>query len=98
MQLPYNSPASYLIHVLFSQCVYFPINGPGRPENPGISVCAAVFLLMTAIGGRPKPELCFLLGRLRWTLLPKESYGNSLSGCASNTQPSNWKADTLPLS
>jgi len=34
---------------------------------------------VTAIGGRPKPELCFLPGRLRWTLLPKERYGNSLS-------------------
>jgi len=31
MQLPYNSPDGYLVHVLFSQCVYFPINGPGRP-------------------------------------------------------------------
>jgi len=36
---------------------------------------------VTAIGGRPKPELCFLPGRLRWTLLPNERYGNSLSGC-----------------
>jgi len=41
---------------------------------------------MTAIGGRPKPELCFLLGQLRWTLLPRERYGNSLSGRGSNTQ------------
>jgi len=31
------------------------------------------------------------------TLLPKERYGNSLSGCGSNTQPSNWEVDTLPL-
>jgi len=23
---------------------------------------------VTAIGGRPKPEMCFLPGRLRWTL------------------------------
>ena len=53
---------------------------------------------MTALGGRPKPELCFLPGRLRWTLLLKKRYGNSLSGCGSNTQPSNWEADTLPLS
>jgi len=30
MQLPYNCPGDYLVHVLFSQCVYFPINGPGR--------------------------------------------------------------------
>jgi len=34
---------------------------------------------VTAIGGRPKPELCFFPGRLRWTLLPKERYGNSLT-------------------
>jgi len=34
MQLPYNSPGGYLVHVLFSQwCVYFPINGPGRPSR-----------------------------------------------------------------
>jgi len=33
MQLPYNSPGDYLVHVLFSQCVYFPINGPGRPSG-----------------------------------------------------------------
>ena len=33
MQLPYNSPSGYLVHVLFSQCVYFPINGPGRPSG-----------------------------------------------------------------
>ena len=51
-------------------------------------------ILVTAIGGRPKPELCFLPGRLRWTVLPKERYGNSLSGCGSNTQASNWEADT----
>ena len=38
MQLPYNSPGGYLVHVLFSQWVYVPINGPGRPsENPGMS-------------------------------------------------------------
>ena len=55
-------------------------------------------IFVTAIGGRLKPEVCFLPGRLRWTLLPKERYGNSLSGCGSTTQPSNWEADTLPLS
>jgi len=33
MQMPYNSPGGYLLHVLFSQCVYFPINGPGRPSG-----------------------------------------------------------------
>ena len=50
--------------------------------------------LMTAVGGRPKPEACFLLERLRWTLLPKEHYSGSLSGRGSNTQPSSWEADT----
>jgi len=30
MQLPYNSPGGYLVHVIFSQFVYFLINGPGR--------------------------------------------------------------------
>jgi len=59
--------------------------------------CLGFFLVM-AIGGRPKPELCFLLRQLRWTLLPKERYGNSLSGRGSNTQPSRREADTLPLS
>jgi len=44
-----------------------------------------LLILATAIGGRPKLELCFLPGRLRWTLLPKERYGNSLSGYGSNT-------------
>ena len=29
MQLPYNIPGGYLVHVLFSQFVFFPINGPG---------------------------------------------------------------------
>ena len=33
-----------------------------------------------------------------WTLLPKERHDISLSGCGSNTQPSNWEAITLPLS
>jgi len=35
---------------------------------------------LTTIGGSPKPEICFLLGRLRWTLLPKKRFGDSLSG------------------
>jgi len=50
------------------------------------------------IGGRPMPEFCFLPGRFRWTFLPKERCGDSLSGCGSNTQPFNWETDTLPLS
>ena len=32
---------------------------------------------------------------LGWTLLPKERYGDSLSGRGSNTQPSDWEADRL---
>jgi len=31
MQLSYYSPGGYLVHVLFSQFVYFLINGPGQP-------------------------------------------------------------------
>ena len=33
MQLSYNSPGGYSVHVLFSQFVYFPISGPGRPSG-----------------------------------------------------------------
>jgi len=33
MQLPYYSPGAYLIHVLFSQFVFFPINGSGRTSG-----------------------------------------------------------------
>ena len=42
--------------------------------------------------------IVLLARRWRWTLLPEERYGNSLSVCGSNTQPSNWEADILPLS
>jgi len=31
---------------------------------------------LTTIGGKLKPEFFFLPGRLRWTLLPKERYGD----------------------
>jgi len=57
-----------------------------------------IWFLVTAVSGRPKLEMCPLPGRLRWRLLPKERYGNSPSGRGSNTQPSKWGADTLPLS
>jgi len=50
---------------------------------------------VTAIYDRSKPEICDLPGRLRWTLLPKERHGDSLSGRESNTQPSNWEATPL---
>jgi len=57
------------------------------------------FILVTVVGGRPKPETYFLPARLRWTLLlNKERYGNSLSGRGSNTHPSSWEADPLTLS
>jgi len=42
----------------------------------------------------PTPEICFLPGQLRRTILPKELYGDSLSGGESDTQPSNWEPDT----
>jgi len=53
-------------------------------------------LVVTAIGGRPKHEMRFLPGRLRWTLLSKECYGDSLSGRGWYTQPSNQEADRGP--
>jgi len=56
-----------------------------------------MWFLVTAIGGKPKPEIYFLPGRLKWALLPKERFGDSLSGRGSNVQPSNWEADILPL-
>ena len=33
MQVPYNSPGVYLVHVLFPQFVFFPISGPGRTSG-----------------------------------------------------------------
>jgi len=44
------------------------------------------FFWVTAIGGLPKPEICFLPRRLGWTLLPKERHGDSVSGCGSHTK------------
>jgi len=49
------------------------------------------------MSGMPTPEICFLPGQLRRTILPKEHHGESLSVCELDTQPSNWEADTLPL-
>ena len=62
-------------------------------QKSNLNPCVEFFLLIlvTAIGGRPKPELCFLAGQLKWTFLPKERYGNSLSGRGSNNQASNWE-------
>ena len=57
-----------------------------------------LLILVTVIGGRPNPGICFLPEWLKLRLLPNERYGESRSDCASNTQPSNSEADTLPLS
>jgi len=54
-------------------------------------------ILATAISGMPTPEICFLPGQFRLMILPKEHYGESLSVCELDTQPSNWEADALPL-
>jgi len=51
-----------------------------------------------AMSARPKPEIWFLPGWLWWALLLKERYGDTLSSCASNTQPFNWEVGILPLS
>jgi len=52
------------------------------------------FILATAISGIPTREMCFLPGKLRRTILPRERYGDSLSVGELDTQPSNWEADT----
>ena len=48
-------------------------------------------ILATAISGMPTPEICFLPGQLKRTLLPKERYGDSRSVGESDTQPSSWE-------
>ena len=53
--------------------------------------------LATAISGLPTPEIRFLPGVFRLTILPKERHGESLSVCESDTQPYNWQAETLPM-
>jgi len=53
---------------------------------------------LTATGGRPDPEVCFLSGQLRRTLLTKEGFGDSLSDRGSKTQLNDWEADTFLLS
>ena len=49
----------------------------------------------TAISGISTREICFLPGNFRRTILPRERYGDSLSVSESDTQPSNWEADTV---
>jgi len=51
-------------------------------------------ILAKAISGMPTPEICFLPGHFRLTILPKEHHGESLSVCEVDTQPSSWEADT----
>jgi len=46
-------------------------------------------ILATAINGMPTPEICFLSGQLKRTVLPKEHHGESLSVRDLDTQPSN---------
>ena len=55
-------------------------------------------ILATAISDMPTLEICFLPGQFRLKILPKEPHGESLNVCESDRQPSNWEADTLPLS
>jgi len=54
-------------------------------------------ILATAISDMPTPEICFLPGQFRLTILPKEHYGESVGVCELDTQPSNWEAGALPL-
>jgi len=55
-------------------------------------MCQQIFfiILATAISGMPTPEIPFLLGQLKRTILPQERYGDSLSVGELDTQPSNW--------
>jgi len=50
-------------------------------------------ILATVISGMPMPEICFSAVQFRRTILPKEHYGDSLSGRGSNAQPSDWEMD-----
>jgi len=59
---------------------------------------AVRYIHLLSLSGRPKPRWCFLSGLLRQTALTKERYGDSFRGLGSNTLPSSWEADTLPLS
>jgi len=57
-----------------------------------------LIILATAGSGMPTPDICFLPGPLRWTLLPKHRYSDSLSDRGSNTRLHTWEADALRLS
>ena len=82
------------VHVNYAQ----PANVWNRYTASHRCIQFSFYVLATAVGGRPKSALYFLPGRLRWMLLPKERCSNSLNGCGLNTQPSNWEADTQPMS
>jgi len=62
MQLPHNSPGGYLVHVLFSQCVYFAISGPGRPSGkPRYLIrIAAYCIVFSRILWKEKVRNCFV--------------------------------------
>jgi len=45
--------------------------------------------------GQAETWFVLLAGAAQVNVFPKVSYGNSLSGCGSNIQPSNWEADTF---
>jgi len=49
--------------------------------------------LATAISGMLMPEICFLPGQVRRTILSKEHHSDSLSGRGSKAQPSDLEAD-----
>jgi len=58
-------------------------------------MCQMFFIVSaTAISGMPTPEICFLPGQFRLTILPKEHHGESLSVCELDTQPFNWDVET----
>ena len=54
--------------------------GELQPENGVLWMSFFILFWVTAIGSRQKPEFRFLPRQLRWTLLPKERCGDSLSG------------------
>jgi len=54
-------------------------------------MCQEMFFLLlpTANSGMPAPEICFLPGQFRLTILPKEHHGESFGVCELFTQPFN---------
>ena len=102
MQLPYNSPGGYLVHVLFSQCVYFPINGPGRPSGkpryePQRKLCDVKTLRMMSyickvkFSGKPTLQLCRTEKHLRCKLCLLLLKLVSNKGLSTDSLPSNCR-------